>query len=380
MPLWSFIPKFYYSDPLLLENYSPCTTENKSYLRTSLKFKGTTCDSLLQTQPLIGEMPVTLTHSNWDMSETPEHMINPKDTTFRPCTSEDLMLMTTRPAKFVYRRNYVNGVPEETSKLYLIWNGLCYCTQDSTEGSVFINVVDYSTNNSIPCDTNFVNYRQTEIKFPDSSLVVGGYSTQGFPSRDPSLYGTSINASKERNYITWTDAQQGIGIAWMYPQDSILRGITYIPYVMMPNIGLYNCLLNPEFNRYSRISLGEDECALVFEGRTSKTLDDSTSQIFYTRVKVDTLGNIVTFLPELVCNQTSSLMTKDASNKICMVTAQSMGRRHQNARIIRNVAHYTMPNVIDNLPNGLSTKMDRIVWESVNPEGRKMIQIVGYDF
>jgi hypothetical protein len=148
----------------------------------------------------------------------------------------------------------------------------------------------------------------------------------------------------------------------------------------MPNNEMYPTLLFPELNRYSRVSYGEDEAALVFVGKKSATLDDSTNQIFYTRIKVDSLGNIVHFLPQIQCSQTSNQMQYDSSGSVAMVSYIGMGKKHKNPQIIRNVAVYQMPNILDNQPGNLAYKMDRIVWESENEINNKIVQYAGFDF
>jgi hypothetical protein len=180
--------------------------------------------------------------------------------------------------------------------------------------------------------------------------------------------------------LAWSDAELGIGIGWMYPGDSIIRGKKYIPNVNIPNDNNYTTLLYPEFNRYSRVGFGEDEAGLVFVGKLSNAVNDTNTHIFYTRVRVDSTGNIEYFLPQNICYGTSDSLHYDITNKITMVTSGSIGTYHRNPKIIRNIAEYNMPNQIDNKAGNLAYKMDRIVWEANDQEGKSIIQMVGYDF
>jgi len=352
-------------------------TQHKIYLHTELEFKGTSCDSIINTNPLFARgLPVILDRAECDLTRVSDYTKPPLDTSLKPCTSEDLMYMTRKPAKFVARWEIIDNTIK--ARLYLIWNGICYC-DDYGEGYILasrgtLDTVDISS----PIDT--IRKVTTQIFMDSTNQVVGSYLVNNFPTKDPTYIGTTtINASFTRNYVSWSDAQRGIGIGWMYPGDSIIRGISYIPFVQMPNGEIFPTLVNPEMNRYSRVELGEDECALIFEGRKFATLDDSTNQIFYTRIKVDSLGNIVHFLPNASCDMTYQIQ-KDISGTMSMISFGTTGSRHRNATIIRNVANYNMPNPIDPLPGSLAIKMDRVVWEATDESGNNIIECAGYDF
>jgi len=359
--------------PVIYQLFSnPYESQTPGYLRTLLKFSGTNCDSIIKTSPLFSHgLPVSLDTMDWDYNPVSDYSKPPLDTTLHPCTEDDLPLMTHAPAKFVTRWEMIDSVPKAV--LYLVWNGICYC--DNAENGILFQsrgIMDSVRQE----DSTYKNV----VTFLDSNIVLGGYS-QNFPTKNPTYIGsTTINASTNRNFIAWSDALQGIGIGWQYPGDSVLNGVTYIPYVRMPNNDVYSTLMYPELNRYSRVDYGEDEAALVFVGKKLATLDDSTNQIFYTRIKVDSLGNIVHFLPQMQCNQSSDQMQYDTTGTLAMVSHTALGSRHKNPQIIRNVSQYQMPNVLDNLTGNLAIKMDRIVWEAENEEGKGIVQYSGFDF
>lgn len=67
-----------------------------------------------------------------------------------------------------------------------------------------------------------------------------------------------INASYGGNYYTWSDSVNGICVGYKEP-DSTCFTIDTICINWTNN----NMAMHPSLNSYSRIELGENECALV---------------------------------------------------------------------------------------------------------------------
>ncbi|MBM2817198.1 MAG: hypothetical protein HW421_3960 [Ignavibacteria bacterium] len=112
-----------------------------------------------------------------------------------------------------------------------------------------------------------------------------------------------INASTSGNYYAWSDLLDGIKVGYKTPSSSVF---TSDPISLKWNSGQPTDLIkaqHPSLNTYSRIRLGEDDCAIVWQQRDS--IDDNPLgdkyQIYYTRLKLQD-GIITKYLPRFENN------------------------------------------------------------------------------
>ena len=251
--------------------------------------------------------------------------------------------------------------------VYIAWNGVCKYSSDSTKGYIFESI--FSANDT------------TQI-IPETVNKIYDYFTDQYPSGNEFEIGTvSLNASMSGNYYAWSDARDGLCYAWKAPQDTFFVQTGSIPMLMFP-LSSFNCFLHPELNRYSRIDEDEDEAAIVFEGKTSKTTDSASMEVFYTRLrKTDSgLQTYISTMPKP--GVATSPITTDLSNSVIWQSA-NMGQTaiHKLPKVHRNIAEYEMPNSIDSTLETLQLKMDRVYWEAedVTNNYNNIILTNGYD-
>lgn len=142
---------------------------------------------------------------------------------------------------------------------------------------------------AFPQDTVFPNNR-----VPSLRPIMRGFVNNSHDSLQYVKFGgVSINASFSGNYYTWCDSINGIGVGWKAPND---RG--YITNFKHIRHNLAAIGTQPALNTYSRFSIAEDNCALVFREQVG---NDSQSKIIYTRLHNNPLGLIDNYLPPTFC-------------------------------------------------------------------------------
>lgn len=113
---------------------------------------------------------------------------------------------------------------------------------------------------------------------PDTSKVIAfAYSGVNDPHAQENYGIPTINASYSGNYYAWADSLAGIVVGWKDPHD---RGV--ITLKGSPMAPFYPLLrpLHPNLNTYSRMSIEENTCSLVWQGNQIGRND-----IYYTRIK-----------------------------------------------------------------------------------------------
>ncbi|MFN8359664.1 MAG: T9SS type A sorting domain-containing protein [Candidatus Kapaibacterium sp.] len=110
-------------------------------------------------------------------------------------------------------------------------------------------------------------------------------------------YGTPmINASDSGNYYCWADSLLGIVAGWKHPDSTYLEDSKNISYRI--SIGeIPKACQHPSLNSYSRLKLGENDCALVWQEKFDTDGDYAAqNRILYTRLKMVN-GNLTSYLP-----------------------------------------------------------------------------------
>ncbi|MFN8359428.1 MAG: T9SS type A sorting domain-containing protein [Candidatus Kapaibacterium sp.] len=110
-------------------------------------------------------------------------------------------------------------------------------------------------------------------------------------------YGTPmINASDGGNYYCWADSLLGIVAGWKHPDSTYLEDSKNISYRI--SIGeIPKACQHPSLNSYSRLKLGENDCALVWQEKFDTDGDYAAqNRILYTRLKMVN-GNLTSYLP-----------------------------------------------------------------------------------
>lgn len=267
------------------------------------------------------------------------------------------------PPQFVVRYDSTNS----KDMVYVVWNGICKYASDSTKGYIF--------ESKFPAE-------DTTQTIPEVVTKLYDYYTDLYPTNNEFEIGTiTINASKSGNYYAWSDARNGICYGWKAPQDAYFARLGTVPALNFTNSN-FNCFLHPELNRYSRIDEGEDEAAIVFEGKTSKTLDSASLQVFYTRLKktLNGLQNYISIIP--YPGSPAAPITADLTNKVIWQSANMPQTAiHHLPKIHRNIAKYEMPNTLDTGLTTLQLKMDRIYWSAEDQlnNNNGVILTDGYD-
>ncbi len=185
-----------------------------------------------------------------------------------------------------------------------------------------------------------------------------------------SVYGTPvINASANYNYYAWTEAIEDYkGLIYSYKESSA----DFLPFDSnaYPRIGIaisyYNenpytrtsrgrrCF-HPSFNNYSRIDLGENDCALVWQEMLN--LNDTTSfDIFYTRI-----GQNGHYVPQTV--QDPSKGTVEISDNIAKMSNYDR-YNHVHLGTVKQfpVVYRGVEKDVKDPANLLATHWDRVMW------------------
>ncbi|MFN8360313.1 MAG: T9SS type A sorting domain-containing protein [Candidatus Kapaibacterium sp.] len=110
-------------------------------------------------------------------------------------------------------------------------------------------------------------------------------------------YGTPmINASDSGNYYCWADSLLGIVAGWKHPDSTYLEDSKNISYRISIGEIPKGCQ-HPSLNSYSRLKLGENDCALVWQEKFDTDGDYAAqNRILYTRLKMVN-GNLTSYLP-----------------------------------------------------------------------------------
>ncbi|MBM2816935.1 MAG: hypothetical protein HW421_3697 [Ignavibacteria bacterium] len=104
-----------------------------------------------------------------------------------------------------------------------------------------------------------------------------------------------INASSQWNYYCWSDSASGIGTNYKVPSNYCFNGTNH--YI---NFQAGDLCTHPSLNSYSRINLGENECALTWQEEMPWPIGNG---INYTRLKVNTSNVVEHYLPDSIGNQ-----------------------------------------------------------------------------
>lgn len=180
----------------------------------------------------------------------------------------------------------------------------------------------------------------------------------------------SVNASARGNFYAWSHAVNGIGMGFKYPSERRFAG-NATAYVRGRN-GQGMVATHPSLNTYSRLQLGEEDAAVVWQEGPNPDLGNF---IFLTRLWYDPALGLMQDLnaagaagrfvqgPALVDVQDPTLaMISDAWITID-TTIQGLAW-HRRPVIYRHLSDWeTTPANLDHHKRKVNHKADRIYWE-----------------
>lgn len=185
-----------------------------------------------------------------------------------------------------------DGIPERKDCAYP-----SLVVRQDTSGTAWVYIV-YGCRDSL---TTFFQPKNTvvEHRFRANDSIISTTGTGHILAR---AYGSNyrdwatpmINASRNGNYYTWADSIYGIGLGFKPAENLNLSDTNYISWAKSwtPSLPMGKAQ-HPSLNTYSRISLNEDDCALVWQENEANS---PMSYIYYSRLRMVN-GVITPYLP-----------------------------------------------------------------------------------
>jgi hypothetical protein len=272
-------------------------------------------------------------------------------------------------------------VPRQYPADMIEWEPMEYCLTDSVQTSLMIDTLDcaypsivvrqgsdsiarvhivYGCLNKDAVISIQDTFVVAEHVFPANALYISpgvGSIIARVNAPNYSDYVTPmINASRNGNYYTWADRKRGIGLGFKTAGSTTLADTAYISWSVSQGDTL-NKAQHPSLNTYSRISLGEDDCALVWQ----ETLPNRPqSQINYTRLRLIS-GVITPYLPQGGFFDTTLTVATNTAVTIANLSDRTIKATEQSFPVIyRGVEDY-MPPCSTDLHIGHS---DKVVWQA----------------
>ncbi len=181
-----------------------------------------------------------------------------------------------------------------------------------------------------------------------------------------SEYGTPmVNASSGGNYYCWSDSTKGIVVGWKPPNARELTDFRPLSWAAGNSSTTLGCK-HPSMNSYSRISLGEADCALVWEEKiNTPILHFGTLQrthIFYTRLKMIGDTTIHHFLSPSFFSTGESVSTSSDGS----IARMSTGAWAPNAHRLPSVYRDLVDSVVSGSSIGKQrdARTDCLVWSA----------------
>ena len=176
----------------------------------------------------------------------------------------------------------------QTAKIYI----LSSCTETTLIDTPRVYIVE----RSFPTDMNL-------IQFPtgDTSLAIGfAYAASLMNGLYSDRWGLStINSSKDGNYMAWNDSIYGIKAAFKLPHDSGYA-TNMIKFKFNDSMN-YNALF-PSLNTFSMIPYWDDNAGLAWQETQLGNSDTVISKIYYTILRRNIYGNIYKYIPGSRCD------------------------------------------------------------------------------
>jgi len=194
----------------------------------------------------------------------------------------------------------------------------------------------------------------------------------------------TINASAIGNYYSWADTLRGIVTRWKFPESR--NFINGTPAISIRMSSSENSLCqHPNHTTFSRMFLGERECALVWEERLTPIAPNNF--INYTVVHLNTNTSPFTISYKMPDGMTSitgfqcpidTAANGDTTIAIISGNSTQWSGLHRYPMVYRGLEEFPNGNIplrpYDN------AHWDRVLWQSVPETGRSFITTCGIDY
>jgi hypothetical protein len=297
----------------------------------------------------------------------------------------------SKPMTRRYSQELIEWEPKDTliSK-YLYEDGrfidsLCNCIYPSIvsrfDTSANINkpriYIVYTCKKSL-ATTHYIgdNYVIESRFFPNDSLqsiTQIGNIIAAYDGYDMNKWGTPVvNASRNGNYYAWSDSTRGIVAGWKLPSqvafDTLPASMKEIHWNFLPQFDRRIEITHPSINSYSRIKLGEDDCALVWQEMDSSLFayppQLACNHIYYTRLRMKN-GSLENYLPKRFSNPVYNVSV-NADTSIAWLTDSPLfiDRTSTFPVVYRGVEDYSDRfNPLDS-SDILRNHHDRVYWQN----------------
>jgi hypothetical protein len=252
----------------------------------------------------------------------------------------------------------------QVSKVYAVYVCSCFDDCKECEDTTSAYVVE-----------NIFNANNTTISV-GTAKVIAKVNTFNYDQIDK--WGTPmVNASRNGNYYCWSDSLEGIKAGFKGADqicfdnnsnhvisvvaDSLLA--SELPYAMMPSLNSYS-----RIRMYSDTTCGEDDCAMVWMESPPDYPNLDSSEIYYTRLKLDDNGDLINYLPKTLCNG-CYLDAEFNYDSTCICLSSYPGRRQSSNNgapvIYRGIEVLDIPTIEETNPT-LSNHHDMVYWQGTD--------------
>ncbi|MBL7973844.1 MAG: hypothetical protein JNJ85_02960, partial [Candidatus Kapabacteria bacterium] len=170
----------------------------------------------------------------------------------------------------------------------------------------------------------------------------------------------TINASATGNYYAWSDSSRGIKVRWKGPDVILFDTSGSVDYfVKYSTLDGTKCQ-HPNLNTHSRISLGERECALVWEEHDNVV--GYVNYINYTMIGKNNVipRNVRHYLVPNMTNDPDFRCKTNTDSSIAVMNSDTIYGSHEWPMVSRSLETY-QPASLNGRPI-VTIGCDRIVW------------------